>query len=75
MDTTTNIVKTAAADLKIGDTISHWSPTGGFWKVGGYDRQGRRRLVSDLGAVRYFTDAQIDEKGAYRILQVGQKFQ
>lgn len=53
-----------AAELVKGDVIHHWSPTGGTWKVDALLRDGRLRLVSDLGAVRYLTPAAIDAKGA-----------
>jgi len=53
-----------AAELQRGDRLHHWSPTGGVWKVDAILRDGRFRLVSDMGAVRYFTAAALDEKGA-----------
>lgn len=53
-----------AADLRRGDKVHHWSPTGGTWKVEAVLRDGRLRLVSDMGAVRYFTAEALDAKGA-----------
>lgn len=53
-----------AKELKRGDRIHHWSPTGGVWKVEAILRDGRIKMVSDLAAVRYFQPEFIDEKGA-----------
>jgi len=60
-------VRVAAADLRQGDTIHHWSSRGGNWTVTYTDLElcPYITLRSDMGATRRMTAEQIDAKGAW----------
>lgn len=53
-----------ASELRVGDTIHHFSPTGGTWSVTNV-HEGHLRLVSDRRAVRRMGWAELSSRTIY----------